>query len=99
MADLRMFPATDQANSNTHRAILLVMRYCVCRLPEADECLRIERARQLGSRRLCHTPFLQPGSSVFLTSMAMEPSGLSGCSHAHATGFTTPGRISSSAER
>src|SRR5207244_515298 len=45
------------------------------------------------------TPFLQLGSSFFLTSMAIEPSGLSGCSHAHATGFNTPGRISNWAER
>jgi hypothetical protein len=32
----------------------------------------------------------QFGSSIFFTSMEMEPSAFPGCSHAQATGFNTP---------
>src|SRR5450631_323250 len=50
-------------------------------------------------KRQHQTPFRQPRSFSPLSSTVIEPSGLTGCSHAHAIGFFTPARISSWAER
>src|SRR5580698_9268404 len=43
-------------------------------------------------------PFRQRGSLSGLTSTVREPSSFNGCSQAHATDLSTPGRISSFAE-
>src|ERR1700692_4344317 len=54
---------------------------------------------ETGPKRQHQTPFRQPRSFSPLSSTVIEPSGLTGCSHAQAIGLLRPLRISSWAER
>src|SRR5689334_19113954 len=70
---------------------------------EADDSVNCQKVKGLPTEVAAslghYTPLRQPRSFSGLTSIVMEPSEFTGCSHAQATGFIMPGRTSSLAER